>query len=205
MFEATLERMRVEAVPSKVDRSFLHSASGSARAQLTGTLRAFGLVDDELRPTPELSELAQNPERRPELLRPLVTTFYAPILQLDKNATQGQLEEAFRSEYGIQGSTVKKAVSFFLQAARFTGVEVSPLYQTTRTPTGTTSRRKRTGRTTPEPQPPAPTDPMADLRTKYVEALLTKFENSDGEVDAALADRIERLMGFTVPDKEPTP
>ena len=54
MFESTLERMRQESVPARVDRSFLHSASGSARAQLTGTLRAFDLVDDELKPTPLL-------------------------------------------------------------------------------------------------------------------------------------------------------
>lgn len=195
MFESTLERMRLESIPAKLDRSFLHSASGSARAQLTGALKAFGLIDDELRPTETLARLAREPDQRPQIMRELATTFYAPILQLESNATQDQLEAAFRAEYGIQGSTVKKAVSFFLQVAKVAGIEVSPLFQTTRTPSGTT-RRKRTGRSKAPDKPAVPADSFADLRTKYVEALLKKFEDSNGEVDEELANRIERLMGF---------
>lgn len=42
-----------------------------------------------------------------------------------QRATTGQVEQAFKAQ-GVTGSTVNKAVLFFLNAARESGVEVSP-------------------------------------------------------------------------------
>jgi len=172
MFEATLERMRQESIPHRVDRSYLSSASGSARAQLTAAFKAFGLIDDELHTTPLLQQLVQTPEDRPATYRQIAEAFYAPIVALDRNATQGQLEEAFRDEFGIEGSTVRKAASFYLAMAKAAGIEVSGLFASTRTGTASGGRRRRAAK----PQSQAATAPQAtrDL-PEIIGALVAKL------------------------------
>jgi len=201
MFESTLERMKNDGIPARVDRSYLGTASGSARAQLTGAFKSLGLIDDELRPTPTLRELAEDSDGRPVIMRALLERHYAPIVALDPQATPQMLEEAFREHYGIQGSTVRKAVSFYLAAARLAEIPVSPLFAAPRASSATGTRRRRVKKTEPEPAARPVVDPMDTLRTKYVETLLDKFAQSNGEVDADLADRIERLVGFDAPTR----
>jgi len=196
MFESTLERMRTDGIPARVDRSYLSTASGSARAQLTGAFKSFGLIDDELRPTETLRALAEDADRRPSIMKSLLEEHYASIVALDPQATPQMLEEAFRDNYSIQGSTIRKAVSFYLAAARLAQIPVSPLFASPRTGPVAGTRKRRIKKVEPELAPrPAP-DAMSALRTKYVETLLDKFAESNGEVDADLADRIERLVGF---------
>jgi uncharacterized protein DUF5343 len=205
MLQNILERMRVETVPARVDRGWLGSASGTTKAQFLAAVRALQLVDNDLHPTETLHALVENRERAPEIMREILTRFYGPIIALGTNATQQQLAEAFREEYGISGSTVRKAEAFYLAAARFAGVPLSPHFNAPRASsgsTGGTAKRRRTARVDPPPATQA-ADPMNDLRTKYVETLLDKFASSNGEVDADLADRIERLVGFNAP-KDPS-
>jgi hypothetical protein len=197
MLQNLLERMRTEGTPARVDRGYLGNASGTAKAQLLAAAKGLGLLDDQLRPTDTLQLLVEQPQNRPPVIEGLIRQHYAPILELGNNATQQQLEEAFREQFNISGSTVRKAIAFYLAAAKFAKIELSPHFTAPRIGTTTSGarRRRRTGAGAAD-TPPSSTDSFAALRTKYVEALLTKFEQSNGEVDAELADRIERLVGF---------
>lgn len=199
----TAERMRTEGIPARVDRSYLGNASGTSKAQYLAAVKALQFLDAELKPTPDYIVFVQEPEARPAMVKNLLTRFYAPALALGTNATQQQLDEVFRDEYGISGSTVRKAIAFFLAAAKYAGVELSPHFTVPRTtPAAGGTRRKRLGAKATTEETPAATDPMSSLRTKYIETLLDKFASSNGEVDADLADRIERLMGFATEGKE---
>lgn len=70
--------------------------------------------------------------------------------------------------------------------------------------TGATTNKKQPqgpkGQTTPPPRPPAPPPAGAvsldALKARYVELLLKKLEESDGEMNVELADRIERIIGL---------
>ncbi len=193
------ERMRAEGVPARVDRSYLGSASGTTKAQFLAAAKALRLLDGDLKPTETLQRFAREPDLRPEITHTLLQTHYAPVIALGTNATQQQLEEVFREEYGISGSTVRKAIAFYLAAAKYAKLDVSPHFTMPRTSASSSGSRRRRS-TKPEPEGPTDTaDPMTDLRTKYVETLLEKFAQSNGEVDAELADRIERLVGFEAP------
>jgi Family of unknown function (DUF5343) len=199
MLDNAVERMRIEGVPARVDRGYLGSASGTTKAQFLAAAKALQLLDNDLKPTATLHDLVDHKDRAPEIIRGLLTRFYGPVIALGTNATQQQLDETFREEYGISGSTVRKAVTFYLAAAKFAGIPLSPHFSAPRVSTGPTKRRRATK---PDPKPAAAiTTPMGDLRTRYVETLLDKFANSNGEVDADLADRIERLVGFNAPEQ----
>jgi hypothetical protein len=123
----------------------------------------------------------------------LLRTCYAPALALGTNATQAQLDEVFREEYGISDITVRKAIAFFLAAAKFAKLEVRPHFTMPRTTSAAGgSRRRRTGsKPDVDTTPAATADPMVALRTTYVETLRDKFAQANGEVDSELADRVE--------------
>jgi hypothetical protein len=192
-----MDRMKAEGIPARVDRSYLGTTSGTTKAQFLAAAKALQLLDDDLKPTGTLQALVSTPDQRPGVLRELLTRFYPAAVALGTNATQQQLEETFREEYDISGSTVRKAITFYLAAARFAKVELSPHFSAPRVSAGPTGKRRQRvsnkGTTTSTVATP---DTMAELRTKYVETLLDKFAASNGEVDADLADRIERLVGF---------
>ena len=81
--------------------------------------------------------------------------YYRTLIALDLTRTSPrQLDEAMR-KYGLTGATHKKAVSFFLQAAQYGSVPISPLLKAktriggrgTPAPGGSKLRRRRlTGR-----------------------------------------------------------
>lgn len=46
----------------------------------------------------------------------------------------------------------------------------------------------------PPPPPPAPSSSAEQLKLRYIELLMDRLQNANGEFDTDLADRIERLM-----------
>ncbi|HEX8983971.1 MAG TPA: hypothetical protein VF767_01015 [Bryobacteraceae bacterium] len=128
-------------VPNQLDRSVWPSYSGAIQGQLLGAYRFFELMDENQAPASALRELAGNPERRPALVRALVERYYRTLIALDLTRTSPrQLDEAMR-KYGLTGATHKKAVSFFLQAAQYGSVPISPLLRA-KTRTAGAGRRR---------------------------------------------------------------
>jgi hypothetical protein len=197
------ERMRTEGIPARVDRSYLGTASGTTKAQYLAAAKGLGFLDGDLKPTEIYQTFVNEPDQRPAITRTLLDSFYAPALALGTNATQQQLDEVFREEYGISGSTVRKAIAFYLAAAKFAGVDLSPHFTVPRTTAPSTGARRRRTTKSEQEHLTVTVDPMSALKTKYVETLLEKFAGSNGDVDPALADRIERLVGFQAPATEP--
>jgi len=119
----TLER----ACPNQLDRSVWPSYSGAIQGQLLGAFRFLALMDEAQCPTAELRELLAKKDSRRALLRRILEKKYAPLVALDLSRTSpNQLEEALR-QYGLTGATHKKALSFFLQAAQYSGLPLSVL------------------------------------------------------------------------------
>ena len=201
-----LDRIEEDGAPNQFDRSFFGNISGSLVAQTMGTMRFFGLIDGKTPRQPLLSTLT-SPETRKAVLRQLVEEKYPDAVRLGKErGTTGQLDQTFK-ERGLNGGSVRKAVPFYLQAADYTGIPVSPHFSKPRPPVSTGTRRssvsRRTGRkpATPDAASPVPAHTVTDKetqRSKYVEMLMALVEKSD-KPDAALLDRIERAIGIESP------
>lgn len=141
-FLSTLDAF-AQFMPHRIDTSVWSNFSGGARSQLLGAYKFFGLVKEDGSPTPELKKLADDRSERPELLREILKRSYADLLKLDLTKATPSSFDAELRKYGLEGETHRKATAFFLAAAKFTGLPLSPLLTKRGSMLGT--RRKRPG------------------------------------------------------------
>jgi hypothetical protein len=128
-------------LPPRIDRSLMAGTAGGTQTLLLGALTTFGLIGDHREVLPPFTELVRSDaEQRQQLMaRMLRDTYPEPMALARKHATADQLAESFRVLSGYQGSTLRKAITFFLNMAKYSQVEVSPFF---RAPTQNTAGRK---------------------------------------------------------------
>ena len=134
-----------EGVPKRIDRAIWRSQSGAVQGQIMIALRFLGLLDDSDVPNlPLLDNLAKGDDaRRKELLRPIIETHYRLIIAHDlTKMTPAMLNEEIE-KFGVSGSTLRKASTFFLQAAKYLDLPMSPFLKDK---TRTSPRAKRAPR-----------------------------------------------------------
>ena len=141
-----------EGVPLRFDRSFWEGKfSGSTGTQLVAALRFLGLLDQDM-PRPSMERVAQaTTDEWRELLAQLLVDAYAavPFEELAR-ATPAMVREWFRA-YPIDGHTLRKAISFFVSAAKEADVPMSNAVR--KMARGRSSRQTGSGATDrPEPQ-----------------------------------------------------
>lgn len=181
-----VERMSGEGgVPERIDRSYLSNMPGGVQSTFIASLKSLALVNDQLEPSETLVQLVEADEAgRKSIIRDLLQERYEGPLALSPKATQQQLEEAFR-EYGITGSTLRKAVGFFLAAARFAEVPTSPHFKLPKAQPGErrVSRRKEGPAQVVPPgvDPPAPPQPPPEPRVHPLIAGLLRELPEPGE------------------------
>lgn len=154
-FWGFIDELASKPLPPQIDRSMLVSKSGSDQAQLLSALKGFDLITDAQVVKPSLEMLvAADPAGRKPILEKLLRERYPNQFAVsDQNGTEKQLLDSFDEDFGVNGETRRKAVTFFLHAARTAGIELSSYFPATRTgsgaPAGTRARR------TPKPKRPA--------------------------------------------------
>jgi len=199
-----LQKMEEEGgTPPRIDRSYLRTFSGQAQTYLMGALRSFALIEENGDVTPELDALVLNSQDRPNLLGDILRKYYpAAIAHGEMHGTPKQLEEIF-AEYNLSGDTLRKAITFYLHAAEHANLPISRYMKLRKAqPRRTTlGPRKSTPRTKPEVQDVGGTGPAlelsSDLRKEYIKKLMERALATEGEPDAQLLDRIERLLGYS--------
>lgn len=145
-----IERMEREEPPTRVDPSYLDSYAGGYRPTVISNLQTMGLLNKDFVPTDELKALVAGTEAdRKRLIAELVGRLYTEVLALGMNSTQGQFLEAF-SSLGAHGDTRRKAVAFFLKAAKYGGVETGTHWKTPPASTNGAIRRRTTKLPKPE-------------------------------------------------------
>ena len=170
-------------LPTRIDRSLFPSHSGAVKGTIISALEYLGLISDSGIPTPVFKEWVDaNEEDRPEIFKKILRGQYKFVfsesLDLEK-ATTGQLEEAFRDQ-GVTGETVRKGMTFLLQACDVAKIPVSPHIKPRRNPSSTRKKRSPShgdgaglGKR-PAPQPPSsPRQNRGALNLE--EMLLAKF------------------------------
>ena len=195
-----------EQFPPRIDRGYLRGLSGVSQSQLLAALRAFELIDEDGGVTQALKDLATRPDDRPQLVGDIVRKHYPEMVKLaEDNATSKMLEDAF-AEYGLSGSTRRKAISFFIKASEWGGITLSPYFaipRATSTGNGNGKRKRQPKARTPRPETNPPSTVTAnDPKQQYIQLLLKKAEE---EMDDTLLDRIERVIGVDGPPKAKAP
>lgn len=120
-----------KAMPSRIDRSVLHTMSGGAQSQMMHALRSMELVTQHGIPTDSLRTLvsAEGDERKGALLAALRVGYpflFSGTIDL-ATATGKQLLEEF-DKAPISGDTVRRSVAFFLAAAKDAGIPLSTYF-----------------------------------------------------------------------------
>ncbi|MDX6697696.1 MAG: hypothetical protein QOE65_1093 [Solirubrobacteraceae bacterium] len=137
-----IQRMQDEGMPSRLDRSYLSNLPWSTQNHFLAACRALGLTDNDGKPTRLLVQLVEEPDKRGTVFADVLRSKYPNVVSLGTNATQEQLEEQFKP-FGLGGSTLRKAVAFYLHAAKFAEVPLSPHFRSPRTTTRQSTSRRR--------------------------------------------------------------
>lgn len=198
-FDGILENFRAAGMPEQIDRSVLRGKSGGDQAQFLRAAHAFGLIGEDGTPTDRMRALVLEPERRPEILREILTECYPEVVALGASATAQQLHDRFRA-LGIEGAdTLRKAEAFYLNAARIAEIQLSSYFPSTRPGAGgrrTGTRRKPAAKQSPPSGNDAekvtpPRDPLAGLHPAIVTLVqsLPSFEGVEGKPEFSTVER----------------
>lgn len=158
-FWSFINELVAKPLPPRLDRSLMRSKSGSDQAALTAAMKSFGLIDSGQAVT-GLRDLASRDEAgRLTWLQEQVRVHYPAQMKVsDEHGTDQQLKESFKEAFGLDSAdTTRKAMTFFLHAARTAHIETSANFPSTRSGSGapgTPKPRRTTSRRRPPASPP---------------------------------------------------
>jgi hypothetical protein len=140
-------------LPPRIDRSFLDNYSGSVQPLLLGALRTIGLIGEDNRVLLTLRDAARSPATRKGVLRAWAEEFYKEQTVLaEQHATSSMLQASFAS-HQYSGSTLRKAIVFYLSLVDDVGLPKSPHFKAPKQPAVSTR---------PRPKKAAPASDQAD-------------------------------------------
>lgn len=147
-FQNSIETLAKAEIPNVIDKSVFPGMAFSVQNQLFTGMRFLGLIDEKNKPSLDLAALSDPVEEtRKEKLKEILQRRYAALFALNlKKSTPSEIERQMAESYAMVGDTKEKAVRFFISAAEYVGIELSPLLSTTKKTNGgtrNTSTRKR--------------------------------------------------------------
>jgi hypothetical protein len=134
-------------MPNRIDKSAFPGQSGTIQAQLLIAFRFLGFIDGDGRPTSTLHSVAVSDETaRKAALKKVLEDKYADLFALNlTKTTPAEFAEQMTKSYNVSGDTRLKATRFFLAAAAYLDIPVSPLLLRDKTKVNgsSTTRRRR--------------------------------------------------------------
>lgn len=207
-------------LPPKIDPSVFPTYSGGTTSQLLSAFRFLGFTEADGTVHSLFRSWVDEPDRRSQIMQGILTDKYSRQLELAKqSATPRQMQTLF-SEMGVRGSTLQKAVRFFIQACRFADVPIPPTWVGARTPSSASSKgnasRKRRGSTKAEAKNQTgetDTQTMEDIIEVRLESggtvvklsvatSLTHLSQHDREWLFATIDQVRSYQPLEGPDEE---
>jgi hypothetical protein len=210
-FLAAIDALARRPDHDRFDTSVWPTYSTATQAQLLGSFRFLGLIDDTGKPTASLKTLVRDKANRKTIMRKILESSYARIIGLDlTRVSPRQFDQAMR-QYGMTGETHKKVVSFFLRAARFAELPLSPLLlrrtradRPHRPSSASESVRNRSPRQSDQPrdETPAGTSRMVALKgggtiTITAEGNIVDMHKDDREFVLRLFDELREYQDKT--------
>ena len=201
----------MQGLPPRLDRSMWPSLSGGVQSHVLSAFRFMGFVDAEGNVQQALRDIvaafkANDDAERKTLFRRLLETRYAKVVALaSQNGSNQALRDTMRAEYNVSGTTLDRAARFYLDAAEYSGVVVSPHWSRKG---ATSNKRRRDGGTpespTREEEPPAPPRNTFTLH-QSLSALLTDLERLapqwDEQEKKTWLDTFHVILDYAYPAK----
>jgi hypothetical protein len=212
-----LDRIGDGPIPPRIDKSALDNYSGGTQAILMSTLRLMGFVGPDGQVLNSLRESVRDTEYRRQYLVDWAGRFYAPQLQLaEQGATAQMLHESF-ANFGYNGSTLRKAIVFYLALVDYLGLPTSPFFKAPKQSATPPARRRP--RATPNADeilhqafpPPTPRAPAGEVTTVNIEGLATitivvdaQWMKLPVETITSMREAIGQLEALGTSDPEPS-
>lgn len=137
--------------PPRIDTHFLDNYAGSVRPLLIATLKTIGMLDDKNEVLEPMRVAARSADSRKAVLRAWAQDFYREQLELaDRHATAQMLWESF-SKRGFNGSTLRRAVLFYLALVQDVDLPNSTFFKAPKAPASTSPRGRRQSEDKPPP------------------------------------------------------
>ena len=186
------KKLAAGSVPPRIDSQFLDNYAGSVRPLLIAALKTTGMIDDRYVVQDRLHEAVSNPEDRKRVLREWASDFYSEQIGLaQRNATASMLWETF-SKHQVSGSTLRKAVVFYLALTEDLGLPSSPHFRPPKAQqpvAGRTGRAQRTPRGSTSTKPDQASAKVSDEPPRHgMETVAVTF-GSAGTVEIAVEVR----------------
>ena len=135
-FSNFIKGLKERGVPGTMDRTTMHTLSGTTQSQLTLALRFFGLIDQNLRTQPALERLVAasgTPDWAGKMEALLQHGYGAMLKEIDLgSASRGEVLTKIKEIGGTEGSVAEKAMRFLLKLAEEAGRELSGFLATRR-------------------------------------------------------------------------
>ncbi len=163
-FKTFLRHMKPHPLPDRIDKSLLSSFAGGDQGRIMTSLRFLSLIDDKGTPSQRLAELigAYETDQWANQLEQLIRANYAPMFAINlASASPGQFNETFRKAYPGAEEVVRKAMTFFVNAARDANIEISAHITKNKKPRAASGTRRRA-----KAAPASDEKPKADLPEK---------------------------------------
>lgn len=186
--------VKEHGVPGRIDRTILPNFSGAVAGQLITALRFLHLINADGEPTQSLKTIvdAYDTADWKGELGGVLQKAYRPLFSLDlTTASPSQFNEQFAKSFSAEGDTMRKCVTFFLNAADEAGISISPYISKARKPRGTNGRKKTSKKSAisargpgmREPPPPPP-PPVEQSISEMLFELLDPLSMNDEEQQA---------------------
>lgn len=91
--------------------------------QVISTLRDLGFLTEDNEPTDTLAQFLKHPARRPAIMAQQLRQVYPELLEGDRGVTTADVDRYF-NQFDLGKSTLRKAKTFFLYAARFAHIPI---------------------------------------------------------------------------------
>ncbi len=130
-------------LPPRIDAHFLDNYAGSVRPLLISTLRTMGMLGEHNEVLEPLRIAAQGPDARKKVIREWAQDFYVEQLDLaEKHGTAQMLWQSF-GRHKYSGSTLRKAVVFYLSLSEDVGLPRSAHFKAPKAPPLPGNRRQQ--------------------------------------------------------------
>ena len=202
-------KLSESGVPSRIDPSVFGNASGSITYSVLAALKYLKLIDEDGIPDERFIAFANASEtERKALLAPIIKSGYPFLFDSSLDLTKAsakQFDDRLREEFEIQGSTVDKVATFFINAAKYSEIPISPHIASRKSAYVSTSSRKSSKQRKEDSKsgaahsPPPP--PPATITEKALEYRLVDLMKEAGGNTDVMSDR-DGLAGRRSPRRQ---
>lgn len=198
-----LNKLKDTAVPSRIDPSVFGNASGAISYSVIAALKFLALIDDAGTPRAKFRELVQAEEaERKSLFAGILRASYPSLFDGDLDlatVSSGQFDEHLRDRYEIKGSTVDKVATFFIAAAAFSEIPISPHLKVRKatSPSGASrqsTKRRRSDTAAPEGSAASPIPSVQEFQKPLEYQLIDLMSETD--IDDQVKQSIWSLVQY---------